>query len=128
MLNPLPTVSQACSIIIQEEQQREIKVSLQPELGSSAFLSQQRVHTTQNKFSNNSLPIRYPYSTTPHNFSYGSQQPFNHSQQSQNGSNTRRATVLCNYCREPGHTVDKCFKLQRMRGHNDKGKRMVAYV
>ena len=43
MLNPLPSVSHACSIVIQEEQQREIKNSHQAEFGSSAFLSQQRV-------------------------------------------------------------------------------------
>jgi len=103
MLNPLPTVSQACSIVIQEEQQREIKVPHQPELGSSAFLSQQRMHSTQN--------MRYPHSAAPHNISYGSQQTLSHSQQFQNGSNTRRATVQCNYCRNAGHTIDKCFKL-----------------
>jgi len=47
MLNPLPFVSQACSIIIQEEEQREIKTPHQAEFGSSAFLSPQRVQFQQ---------------------------------------------------------------------------------
>jgi len=50
MLNPLPSVSQACSIVIQEEQLREIKTHHQAEFGSSAFLSQQRMQFNQQRF------------------------------------------------------------------------------
>ena len=50
MLNPLPSVSQACSIVIQEEQQRQIKTHHQAEFGSSAFLSQQRMQFNQQRF------------------------------------------------------------------------------
>jgi len=45
MLSPLPSVSQASSVVLQEEHQREIKAFSvqQPELdSSSAFLSQQK--------------------------------------------------------------------------------------
>ena len=37
--------------------------------------------------------------------------------------------MFCNYCRRNGHTIDRCFKLQRQRGnarHVDRGKRLAA--
>jgi len=40
----------------------------------------------------------------------------------------RKPSGQCNYCRKPGHTIDKCYKLQRLRGQNDKGKRLAALV
>ena len=36
--------------------------------------------------------------------------------------------MQCNYCKKPGHTIDKCFKLQRLRGQSDKGRRVAASV
>ena len=45
MLNPLPTVSCASSMVLQEEQQKEIRNDVAPhqiEMGSTAFLSHQK--------------------------------------------------------------------------------------
>ena len=43
ILNPLPTMSQASSMVLQEEQQREIKNVANPlEIESSSFLVHQR--------------------------------------------------------------------------------------
>jgi len=39
--------------------------------------------------------------------------------------------VQCNYYCRPGHTIDKCFKLQRLgseKGHSDRGRRIAASV
>lgn len=71
MLNPLTSVSQACNIVIQEEQQREIKTSHQVEFGTSTFLSQQRQQPFQTKF--NSQPAHYSHKIVPQNIHYGSQ-------------------------------------------------------
>ena len=40
-------------------------------------------------------------------------------------------SVQCNCCHKPGHTIDKCYKLQRLRndrGQNDRGRRLIASV
>ena len=57
MMNPLPTVSQASSIVLQEEQQREIRpASFHSDTESSAFLSQQRTQSYHNR------PLHAPFS------------------------------------------------------------------
>ena len=71
MLNTLPSVTYAYTMVIQEEQQREIKTFHQAEFGTSAFLSQQRMQSTQQKF--NSLPPHYPPQNVSYNFPYGTQ-------------------------------------------------------
>jgi len=52
MLNPLPSVSKASSMVLQEEQQREMRSSTHyTEIDSTAFLSHQRqqvFHTKSN--------------------------------------------------------------------------------
>jgi len=50
MMNPLPSVSQASSIVLQEEQQREIKPTPVPfDTDSTAFLSHRRPQSFPSK-------------------------------------------------------------------------------
>ncbi|KAJ8443084.1 LOW QUALITY PROTEIN: hypothetical protein Cgig2_030852 [Carnegiea gigantea] len=70
-------------------------------------------------------PAHYPHPNAHQNFHYGSQQHSSNQQQFHSGPGTRRINVQCKYC--PCHTIDKCFKLQRMKGPSDKGRRMAAY-
>ena len=52
MMDPLPAVSQASSIVLQEEQQREMRTPVaQIDSESAAFVSQQRPHSYHGKSS-----------------------------------------------------------------------------
>ena len=41
-------------------------------------------------------------------------------------SGGRRPNVQCNYCKKLGHTIDKCFKLQRQRNQSNQERRVAA--
>ena len=117
MMNPLPSVSQASSIILQEEQQRVLKPAPFPINNEFAvFLSQQRTYNNQSK----SFPSQ---SHLPRgNQSYSTSAPKRVMQQ-------HNITVQCNYCEKRGHTIDKCYKLQRQRNERglvDRGRRMAS--
>lgn len=100
MIKPLPSVNQAYNIVLPEEKQRSIQPVLQPlPFESSAMISHQKF---PNKFSN------YRQSSQPG------------IQRSQN--NDKRDGPFCNYCRKPGHTIDKCRKLE------NKNKKVAATV
>ena len=122
MMNPLPTVSQASSIVLQEEQQRTIKLPPIPVNNESvAFVSQQR---TQN-FHRNIAP--YSASMPPHSSAGFQSYPGMTKRSAQHQPNS----VQCNYCKKLGHTIDKCYKLQRLRserGSLDRNRRVAASV
>ncbi|KAJ8423970.1 hypothetical protein Cgig2_008589 [Carnegiea gigantea] len=61
---------------------------------------------------------RYPPQATH----YGSQPPV----QYHAIPTGRKPNVQCNYCRRPGHTIDKSYKLQSLRRQTKKGKRLAA--
>jgi len=98
MTHPMPQIGQALSMVLQEERQREMQISAPLLADSSALLSQQRA--------------------SPHPPS----RPF--SQQPSSLPPARRSPLFCNYCRRTGHSIDKCFKLQRIRGNTSAGDRM----
>nr|XP_009804540.1 PREDICTED: uncharacterized protein LOC104249755 [Nicotiana sylvestris] len=83
MLTPLLSVNQAYSLLIQDEKQREIHVSQHPV--ENAFLA-------------------------------GNQQA--HFQMYANGEGKFKANLerkknnlVCNYCKKPGHSIDKCYRI-----------------
>jgi len=97
MLNPLPTVSQASSKVLQEEQQREIRtIAPTPITDSSAFLSPQKPCHSNRPLTQPSVPS-----------SYGQQQhnPPIQSQPYHTGSKKPLIIVQCNNCRRPRHTM-----------------------
>jgi len=125
MMNPLPAVSQASSIVLQEEQQREMRPPVvQIDSGSTAFLSQQRSHTLPHPYHGKNSTVSSQHlhqSTGLHSFP---SLPKRMMQPQTTG-------VQCNYCKKPGHTIKKCFKLQRQRndkGQLDRNRRIVASV
>ncbi|XP_075083713.1 uncharacterized protein LOC142167461 [Nicotiana tabacum] len=81
MMNPLPIIAQAFSLLIQEERQREIKPHNHLSLESSAL----NVNTNR---------------TTSFKTNY-----------SPNNSQCYRNRPFCDYCKRPGHTREKCYKL-----------------
>ncbi|XP_070019254.1 uncharacterized protein [Nicotiana sylvestris] len=130
MMNPLPSLAQAFSLLIQEEKQREIKPSNQLMFESTSL----NVNTSKKP-------------TFKTNYNLGN-----------NYTSNSRPRPVCEHCRKPGHTKDKCYKLhgypqgfqnsnqpfqnnnQRFQGANqnfqnpnqgfrfNKGKRAVANV
>ena len=55
-------------------------------------------------------------------------QPPNYLQPFHSNPGGRRSNVQCNYYRKPGYTIDKCYRLQRMKGQDDRGRRLAASV
>ncbi|KAL8090045.1 uncharacterized protein LOC141697667 [Apium graveolens] len=80
MKTPLPNISQAYSILLQEESQREIHSSTQFVTDSASL------HVSSSR-----MPA-YQSSKKPN-------------------LDSKRTILNCNYCKKPGHTVDKCYKL-----------------
>ncbi|KAJ8431076.1 hypothetical protein Cgig2_033684 [Carnegiea gigantea] len=80
----------------------------------------------------NKLSFTHPSLQNSQGLQHGSSsigsQPTGHLQLSYNNLGGRKSTIQCNYCRKPGHTIDKCYKLQRLRGQNDRGRRLAASV
>jgi len=114
MSHPMPQIGQALSMVLQEERQRELQSSAPLLADSSAFLSQHKI--------NNNFPPRQFSATT-------NSQP--HTSLANPSSTSRRNTLFCNYCKKSGHTIDKCYSLQRKRntsGPTDRSSRVAANV
>ncbi|XP_019241750.1 PREDICTED: uncharacterized protein LOC109221753 [Nicotiana attenuata] len=92
MMNPLPTIAQAFSNLIQEEKQREVKPS--------------------NHFSMDSAALN---ASGPGNNNFRT----NYTQQRNNNTNSgykgnqlnNRPRLFCDYCKGPGYTKEKYYKL-----------------
>jgi len=135
MMTPLPSVSQASSIVLQEEQQREIKPTPVPfDTDTTAFLSHRRPQSFHSKNMIPSTPNLQQHSQLIHTAGSQSQnslgQPsFPHLPRKSFPQN--QGSVQCNYCKKLGHTIEKCYKLQRQRnerGQLDRGRRIAASV
>ena len=103
MMNPLPSLAKAFSLLVQDEKQREIKpnnqlfmelTSLNVHGSGGASTSKQPRQTQQS----------YPPSAGNNSFRT------NYSQTS-NTYNNNRGRVVCDYCNKIGHTRNKCYKL-----------------
>nr|XP_016504345.1 PREDICTED: uncharacterized protein LOC107822325 [Nicotiana tabacum] len=81
MMNPLPSIARAFSLLIQEERQREIKPNNHLALESSALSSSTNRHGS---FKKNYSP---------------------------NNNHNNRNRPFCDYCKRPWHTKEKCYKL-----------------
>lgn len=97
MMNPLPTIAQGFSILIQEEKQREVK--------PRSYLTMEG--TSLNAHGGSQFKTNY---NTQYNNNTGNM----YSQQSgnfqQKGSSSG-LRLFCDYCKKPGHIKDKCYRL-----------------
>ena len=119
MLNPYPSVSKACSIVLQEEQQKEIKnfnAPIQMDVKATTFLANQRKQFLSRTVLNPPQYTHADHSSLQYSL------PFNAP------SGGRRSNVQCNYCKKLGHTIEKCFKLQRVRSQSNQDKRVAVTV
>ncbi|KAK9674206.1 hypothetical protein RND81_12G218200 [Saponaria officinalis] len=97
MQNPLPKLSTAYNNLIQEERQREIRHTVQFQSDSASLYAKTGRNITS---SNNNISIQ---STNVNNFK---------GKISNGGAQDGRNALVCNYCKKPGHSVDRCYKLQ----------------
>ncbi|OIT32043.1 hypothetical protein A4A49_56225, partial [Nicotiana attenuata] len=81
MTTPLPSINHAYSLLIQEEKQREIQVAQHPL--DSAFLATKQQYGGQ----------KYAQADKRRNFE------------------GKRNAVVCSYCKKPGHSVKKCYRI-----------------
>ncbi|XP_015170359.1 uncharacterized protein [Solanum tuberosum] len=88
MMNPLPTMAQAFSILVQEERQREVKPHNKPHMDSSSF------HVNA---ASTSSGFRTNY--TPHKNNVGTSRP------------SSKSNLFCDYCKKTGHIREKCYRL-----------------
>lgn len=91
MKSPLPLIGQVYSLLLQDETQRDIH-SPNPIMSDSASL---KVNSSRN----------YGSSYGSGQFTTGS----SNSLPKKSGTDTRK--LHCNYCKKPGHVIDKYYKL-----------------
>ncbi|KAH0671524.1 hypothetical protein KY290_026317 [Solanum tuberosum] len=148
MMNPLPSMAQAFSLLIQEEKQREFKPTGRMPMDATSL----NVDAFNNKvqagriFRTNYQHNNYAggsYSSGGNNH-YG-----NNSGAAYHGSNSGKNAMFCDFCKRTGHIKAKCYKLHgypqnnnqnqtpngytngqnfRQNNQNYKGKRVVANV
>lgn len=97
MMSPLPSIAQAFAMLIQEKKQREVKPHNQFVMESASLNA---------SAGNNNLKTNY--STNGYNAG-------NNANRGGYSSNTHR--LFCEYCKKPGHSKDKCFKLHGYPQH-----------
>ncbi|KAJ8544126.1 hypothetical protein K7X08_028637 [Anisodus acutangulus] len=124
MMNPLPSMTQAFSIFVQEEKQRELKPRGAQLVIESTSLNARSCSTRgfmTNYSAGSSSSTLYP--VEGNNYHVGSTSRFPHSTGGTNyvGS-TSRFHLFCEFYKKPGHTKEKFFKLhgypQRNPQHN----------
>ena len=143
MMNPLPSMGQAFSLLIQEEKQREFKPIGRMSTDSVSL----NVKAVDNKGHGGR-----PFRTNFQGNSYGNYGDTNSSSGGNHyqSNNTNRNVIVCDYCKRAGHIKDKCYKLHgypqnnnnqnnrsgnynggqnfRQQGSSYKGRRVVANV
>ncbi|XP_056688045.1 uncharacterized protein [Spinacia oleracea] len=122
MMNPVPTISKAYGLLLQEEQQKELHVvKNQTQLDSAAFNAR--------RFDNKNYRPQYNYGSGPYNSGsgqYSSSSGFQTKNANQFRSSTRN-NLFCDHCKMRNHTIDKCWKLHGYpKDFKAKGKRVAA--
>ncbi|XP_069152949.1 uncharacterized protein [Solanum lycopersicum] len=107
VVNPLPTMAQAFSILVQEEKQREVRPSTRMNLDASSGAS-----TSLSAVSGRgSFRTNYSQDKSTNRSTYR-----DHSQHQQDNRtypfpDINKANLFCNYCKKAGHTEEKCYRL-----------------
>ncbi|XP_021837837.1 uncharacterized protein [Spinacia oleracea] len=112
MMNPLPTISKACGLLLQEEQQKEVHShKAQTQTESAAFNAR--------RFDNKSYRNQYNSSSNSQYAGTGNQ--------FRNNNNNNRNNLFCEHCKMRNHTIEKCWKLHGYpKDFKGKGKRVAA--
>ena len=139
MMNPLPTMAQAFSLLIQEEKQREFKPANQ--------IPMESISLNMNSSNNNGKgSIGRSYKASFSNDNYSGNTSGNNNYGGSNyfpANNSNRSAMVCSYCKKTGHIREKCYKLigypnqtnrnngshaRQNNNHEYRGRRVVANV
>ncbi|XP_019228351.1 PREDICTED: uncharacterized protein LOC109209521 [Nicotiana attenuata] len=88
MMKPLPSVGTVYSILLSDEKQRQVSAGTQFPSNSASFIA-----GVLNPTPNHNLGLSKP--TYPSKVSFKS----------------TRSSGVCKYCKKPGHSIDRCYKL-----------------
>ncbi|XP_075086366.1 uncharacterized protein LOC142169066 [Nicotiana tabacum] len=98
MMNPSPDIDRAYFLLLQEERQRSIQpLGNYPSDSSSFTVTGQNANQGQYRFNNNQ---GNPTNGLQNN------QTQHHDYKRNNSTN-----LICRYCKKPGHTIEKCYKI-----------------
>lgn len=117
-INPLPKISEAYSLVLLEEKQREITATSPLNIDSSAKFSQQRRQGKYPSYNGNNMNVpKTGYNGSGNN------------NNNNNNNADRRVRFFCTYCKTAGHTFERCFKLHpELRNNNNNNRRMGNLV
>ena len=94
MMSPLPSIGQVYSMLIQEEKQREIR-------SSGHFLADSASLAVESHRS-------YQYYKGKLDRTDNRIESSNNKFERNEG---KRSVLFCNYCKKPGHSIEKCYRL-----------------
>ncbi|XP_075492376.1 uncharacterized protein LOC142530428 [Primulina tabacum] len=103
LMDPLPTINKAHSLVLQEEKQRGMPNRGAPLTEPSAFVVKNHMHRLE----------RFPTPKHPHLQCETCNKPGHTAE-------TCRAHLKCDYCGWSGHTIDICRKLQKTNSVSNK--------
>lgn len=98
MMNPLPTIAQGFSILIQEEKQREVRAP-NKSISESTFLNVGAQNARRNQFRTN-------YNQHQNVGASGNQ-----SYRTNKSQMSKSSQFFCDYCKRQGHIKEKCYRL-----------------
>lgn len=112
MMKPLPILSQAYNVILQEEKKRGLNTMSQIMSQSAAFNTQVVAVNTQTGPTINSAVSEH--------VALAGQRRFNSVSYSYKDfpkdNNPNRRQMFCDHCKMQGHTIQRCYKIQREEG------------
>lgn len=100
MQQPLPTISHAYRLLVQEEKHQSVADSALNSGEASALMANKRSFNDTFK---GSTSFRPPQTNGPY------RPP--HYNNSSSGGFPKKSSIFCNYCKKPGHIKAKCYKL-----------------
>ncbi|XP_059294865.1 uncharacterized protein LOC132047909 [Lycium ferocissimum] len=86
MISPLPTISNAYALLVQEEKQREVHNTPKYPGESSSFVAANQGNFPQKPFATDFRTQKTYY-------------------------DNKKSGSICKYCKKPGHSIEKCYKL-----------------
>lgn len=114
LMDPLPSVSKAYSLIQQSasEKQKQISGNLNANIEAAAYMSNLNTLRSDNSYSGGNEALTE--STACMAGKNGGKGNYNNSDSKKDFKEARRLQKLqrfCNHCKERGHTMDQCFKI-----------------
>ncbi|KAH0766130.1 hypothetical protein KY285_002001 [Solanum tuberosum] len=112
MINPLPLMAQAFSLLIQKKKQREFRFAGRMSRDATSL----NASVVPNK-GNLSRNFRTNYAGGNNNSGGNNNFSGNNFYQ---GSSSGRNALICDFCKRPGHTRDRCYKIHGYSSSNNK--------